>query len=269
MSAPVGAAVRAPGPDRFARHVTASGLAGIASGVLVGGVGGRLFMRVAGAAAPGAARGATTEAGFRVGEITLGGSLGLLFVGFFVGIVGAFLFVAFGPWIAWAGRWQGPVFGLLLFAVGSATSDVLNPDNVDFVILRNEPLLVAMIVTLFIAYGWLHHRLFRTIDGHLPQLTPGRSWLRFAYYDVAAIGLILAALVVPATMFTDATCDCDPPVAAGVFVLLATAGTALVWFGGASRRWTDTAGYLGVGGLAGAAAIGLTRAVADALEILG
>ena len=52
------------------RHITIGGLSGLTAGVLVGGIGGRLFMRIAGAAAGERAAGAQTEAGFTVGEIT-------------------------------------------------------------------------------------------------------------------------------------------------------------------------------------------------------
>lgn len=258
----------APGLDRLARHVTASGLAGIATGLLVGGIGGRLFMRAAGAVAPPSAQGAATEAGNRVGEITLGGSLGLvIFIGIFTGAIGAFLFVVFRPWLTWAGRWQGPVFGVLLFAVGSATSDMLNPDNRDFAILGNGTLLVAMIFALFVVYGWLQYRLFDAVDRRLPYLRPGRNLLRVVYYWVTVSGLLLAVLLVPQAMFTRETCDCDPPRAVGLFVVVTAVGTAVVWL--ASRRWTQTAAYLGVGGAIGAGALGLGRAIADALEILG
>ena len=51
------------------RHIVAVGLAGLAAGFLVGGLGGRVFMRIAAAAASPLVQGATTEAGASIGEI--------------------------------------------------------------------------------------------------------------------------------------------------------------------------------------------------------
>ena len=96
-------------------------------------------MRVSGALAPDFAQGVSTEAGNRVGEITLGGTLVLVFIiGIAAGITGAVLYAVFRPWLAWAGRFRGVAFGVVLFAAGSATSDVLNPDNPDFFIVGNK-----------------------------------------------------------------------------------------------------------------------------------
>jgi hypothetical protein len=149
-------------PLSLLRFLTVSGLAGLVAGIIVGGAGARLFMRIAGAAAGERARGATTEAGFTVGEITVGGTVELVvFVGIFAGIVGASLYVLFRPWLAWAGPWRGTAFGVVLFALGSATSDVLNPDNVDFAILGNEFLVVATAFALFIGFGALIDAAFR------------------------------------------------------------------------------------------------------------
>lgn len=60
------------------RHIAIAGIAGLATGIVVGGGGGRLFMRAAGAAARDTAQGARTEAGFTVGEVTFGGTVALI-----------------------------------------------------------------------------------------------------------------------------------------------------------------------------------------------
>ena len=95
----------------LARYVAIAGLAGLIAGFLVGGIGGRLFMRIAGAAAPDRAQGAGTEAGFTVGEVTAEGTIGLIvFIGIFVGVIGAVVYVVSIPWLSWAGRWRGLLF---------------------------------------------------------------------------------------------------------------------------------------------------------------
>ena len=71
-TAPVGAVQRSHrNVHLVSREIAVIGIAGAIVGVLVGGLGSRIFMRIAGAVAPDAMQGATTEAGARIGEITL------------------------------------------------------------------------------------------------------------------------------------------------------------------------------------------------------
>jgi hypothetical protein len=250
-----------------ARHVVVGGVAGLVTGLLVGGGGGRLFMRIAGAAAADSAQGRTTEAGFTVGEVTLGGSLGLIvFVGIFVGIVGAVLYLIFRPWLAWTGRWRGVAYGLLLFAVGSAMSDVMNPDNIDFFILGNEMLVVAMIVALFVGFGVFMEWMFGIMDRRLPAVEGTARW---AYAFLAVLGAGAGGLTTPFLLFNRQACDCDPPLVAATFVIVAAVGTALSWWNivHPSRLWTVAVAF-GLTGVTGAAVFGLIRALSDALEII-
>jgi hypothetical protein len=255
----------------LARYLTVCGLAGLIAGVVVGGVGGRLFMRIAGAAAGKRAAGATTEAGFTVGEITAGGTLGLvLFLGVFVGIAGAAVYVVLRPWLAWTGPWRGVVFGVVLFAVGSATSDLLNPDNIDFVILGNGPLLVSMIAALFVGFGALIDRLTGWLARRSPGTGRSHPLASITYATLAALGIVLGTSLLGMSMFTRSACDCDPPLVASTFLAIAACGTAL-WIVSAfsdSTRLPLVARALGLVGLAGAAAAGFVRAFNDAVEVL-
>jgi hypothetical protein len=267
------AAYRAPESVPFAssvglaRHLSVAGIAGLITGLLVGGLGGRLFMRIAGAASP-AARGRTTEAGFTVGRITLDGTLGLvIFVGLFVGVGGAVLYMVFRPWLHRAGKWRGVAFGVLLFGIGSATSDVLNPDNIDFRILGNRVLLVSMIFGLFVGFGVLIDWLFGVLDRQLPNAY--RPPARVVYPLLALLGVGLAVLFVPFALFSDQACDCEPPLVASSFVVVAAVGTVVRWWNGLhERRYLPIARMLGLMGLGGAYVFGLIRAVSDAIEII-
>lgn len=251
---------------RVVHHLTIVGIAGVVSGLLVGGVGGRLFMRVAGAVAPRHVQGIPTEAGNRIGEVTIGGSLGLIiFIGIFTGAAGAAFYVIARPWLEWAGRYRGLVFGVFLFGVTSATSDVLNPDNPDFFFLGNHALVVAMAAALFIGYGLSIELLVRRLEGTVPVASSRRALIGRSLF-VAAGALLVSGPLVLAALFTDQTCDCDPPMIVGWFVLLAAGGTALWWLGNAKTR--RAAIVLGYGGLAGAAVFGLIRAIADSIEII-
>lgn len=252
----------------LARHITVAGLAGLVTGLVVGGLGGRLFMRIAGAAAPDSAQGATTEAGFTVGEITLGGTVGLvIFIGIFVGIVGAVMYLVFRPWLAWTGRWRGVTFGLVLFAVGSATSDVLNPDNRDFVILGNSVLIVVMIFGLFVGFGALMEWMFGILDRRLPTID-NRS-ARWAYTFLALNGASAGGLLAPFFLFSRQACDCDPPMVSSALVVITAVGTLVWWWNAIKPNGRSaSAMLLGFLGLAGATAFGLTRALADAIKII-
>ena len=227
-------------------------------------------MRIAAATAPDIARGTSTEAGFTVGEVTLGGTIGLVvFAGIIVaGIIGAVLYVVFRPWLAWAGRSRGPVFGVVLLAVASATSDVLNPDNFDFIVLRNAPLDVALIVVVFLGFGVVLDVAYRVLDARLPEPT-GRP--RPLHVLVVLLGVTVGAPLTLVVLFTSNACACDPPLVASLFTVLAGFGTLLWWRGGAQPR-DDRFGVLGpvAGflGLAGATGFGLLRAISDAIAVI-
>jgi hypothetical protein len=255
------------------RHIAIGGFAGLITGVVVGGVGGRLFMRIAGAVARDSAQGATTEAGFTVGEVTFGGTVALiLFIGVFVGIVGAVLYLVFRPWLTWARQWRGAAFGVVLFAVGSATSDVMNPDNADFFILGNSLFLVVLIVVLFLVFGVVVDLLFGFLDARLPGRDEGWSAIGVVYAMVSAVGILAAAGLPFAIFVGDSACSCGPPVIASWSVAIAGVGTLVWWvialFPG-SPPWLRTgatvAGYIGA---LGVLVFGLLRAVSDALDII-
>ena len=254
----------------LARHITIAGFSGLITGVLVGGIGGRLFMRIAGAIAGDVAQGRTTEAGFTVGEVTVEGTLGLvIFIGIFSGFAVATYYVMFFPWVAWARRWRGVVFGLIGFAGASATSDLLNPDNIDFVILANEPIVVGMIVLLFVAFGVVIDGLYRLLDAYVPA--PGGN-VNAVFYTVSAFGLFIGSGGAGVIVGGDA-CDCAPLLGV-VWSIVIVAGATITWWLSVlvarSPIWlgraSAIAGYLGT---AGVLIFGLIRAISDAAEIIG
>jgi hypothetical protein len=246
-----------------------AGLAGLVTGVLVGGIGGRIFMRIAGAIAPGSSQGRNTEAGFRVGEVTFGGSTGLIiFIGLFSGFVAAAYWVALFPWLTVAGRFHGVAFGIVGFAAASATSDLMNTDNIDFTILKNEPVVVVMIFLLFITFGVVLDLTYRLIDKRTPVPDPN---LNAVFYTLSALGLFMGSFAA-ITILTSEACSCTPPMGVGWSLLLVAAATIAWWVSVLTARspaWlgraSAVAGYLG---LAGVLVFGLIRAISDAVEII-
>lgn len=158
------------------------------AGALVGGVGSRLAMRVAAIAAP-EARGAITEAGAVVGEITMAGTIGLvLFAGLGSAVLGAGTFTVLRPWLPGAAAARGVVFGSLLLALlGTA---VIDPSNADFVILDDGALNVSLFSGLFVAFGLVAAGTVRLLGERWgPSATPSlRTWL---------LSLLMAVPIVP------------------------------------------------------------------------
>jgi hypothetical protein len=216
-----------------------------------------------------AAQGRTTEAGFTVGEVTFGGTVGLIiFVGILFGLFGAVFYVVLFPWLMWAGTWRGVAFGVTMFAAGSAMSDVMNTDNIDFFILKNEPILVGVIFLLFIGFGAVIDWMYRIIDRYAPE--PTRD-VNAAYYVFSALGLIFVGGAFVA-LFTGDLCDCDPPIGVAWSMTIAAVGTVTWWVSRLATRspkWlNNAAAVIGYVGTVGVLVFGLIRALSDAAEII-
>ena len=255
----------------LARHIVTAGLAGLGAGILVGGLGGRIFMRIVAAAASPLVQGARTEADAIIGEVSVEGSIFLIvFMGIFSGIIGAFLFAAFRPWLQWTGRYLGLAFGVVLIAVGSASSDMLNPDNPDFFLLGNGIFVVGLIFALFLLFGMVISTFYRRLDKRLPR-TDGARGLARTYIVIAVVAFVFVLDGALSALFGNNVCGCDPPLVAGLFVLLVVLGTLLFWASGISARFEkmeSVARIMGYLGLVGATAFGLVRAVSDAVTVI-
>jgi hypothetical protein len=130
--------------------------------------------------------GSFTENGNQVGDITLGGTAGLIaFVGIPNGIVAGLIVFAVRRWLPHGWLQRGLVFSAVLLALLGGT--VIDPDNVDFLILEPPGLAVALFGLLFLAAGFV-----------LPPLAErwGPGVPRFLYRaDVTVAGAILVAAV--------------------------------------------------------------------------
>jgi hypothetical protein len=176
--------------DVMAARLRAAAIVAIGSGIagaLVGGLGSRLVMRLAALAAP-EVRGAVTENGAIVGEITLAGTVALmLFAGVASTALGAGAFIVAKPWLPRRTVPRGLVFGgFLLATMGASVIDAGNPD---FVILGDRLLNVAMFSALFLAFGVVASAAFTTLEARVPvaaSLSP-RMWVVSA---VCALPLI-------------------------------------------------------------------------------
>jgi hypothetical protein len=152
------------------RTLAVAATAGVAAGVLVAGLGGRLVMRILGATSGDAAQGRVTEADEVVGEITAGGTVGLvIFVGVFGGIFTALAFVVVRRWLPTTAGPAGLVAGVLLLGT-IGVGDAMSPDNVDFAILRPTWLAVTLIVVVALLFGVTFTALAARLDAGMPTL---------------------------------------------------------------------------------------------------
>lgn len=164
--------------------IASGNVAGFVAGLVAGGVGSRLAMRILSITSP-EARGATTEAGEVVGEISLGGTLFLLVVGALLGVGGGLAYVALRRWLPSKGT--GLVFGLLTLAASGRL--LVDPDNIDFVILDPAMLAIAMFASLPVFFGLIVVPLQARLE---PFFTRPRS--KVATVAVLAAGLLPLAL---------------------------------------------------------------------------
>ena len=185
----------APGPEvsalrRYLWWANVATVAALASGILVAWAGGRLAMRILAATSPASAQGRLTEAQANVGFPTIEGSIALLFFGGLpAGFAAAFIFVLIRRWLP-AGRWAGPVLGVLLLLVFGASVEPFRADNIDFAIVGPGWLSVALFSALAVLHGAVVAAVAGAFSGRLP-LPSGQKW---KYY----LPLLAAVVFVPA-----------------------------------------------------------------------
>jgi hypothetical protein len=179
--------------DEILRDIARGGLAGLIVGIVVAGLGGRIVMRLAALIVP-SATGAFTENGNRIGDITLAGSLVLIvFVGLLAAVFFGVIWVVISPWLPGRGWVKGVVAMPIAVAFGAV--GLIEGGNVDFFVLRRDPLVVAVLVALValtapamaLADGWL--------DRHLPHAPSGRSTAGGIYVALTVIGGTLGAML--------------------------------------------------------------------------
>jgi hypothetical protein len=224
-TAPEGRALtllRTPAELRLASSCVGSLIAGL----LVGGLGPRLVMRLSAMAADDSRIGLLTENGNVVGAITTEGTLALLlFVGLPAGLsMGLFLFLLRSVLPA---RFLPLWVSLVLLAFASPL--VIDPGNADFTIVGNGALNVAMFVALFPAFGfcsiWIAERFERwLVQPPLARLAP----LTIAGSVLGACFGVLGLLVLMVASGPLATALLVVFSAAAIVAIAPNAGTSLL-----------------------------------------
>src|SRR5215207_4800384 len=185
---------------RFLRIIAIAVGAGAVSGVLVLGCGGRLVMRILATTSGDQAQGLFTEAEERVGEITFSGTFGfVVFIGIFGGIFGALVYLLVRRWLAGPAWAAGLVIGML--GLGFARLDPLDPDNVDFAILRPDWLTVLLLGLLPLLYGVVVVSMIERLDLSYPTLAwrPSAIVAHLPLLALAAFPPLIAGMILAST----------------------------------------------------------------------
>jgi hypothetical protein len=199
----------------FFRAAGIGSLAGALSGLVVGGLGGRLAMRIAAIVAGPVMVGETTENGNRVGDITVEGTVALIIIGgVFAGIVGGLAYEVVRPWFVTFGRWRGLVFGLvLLVAIGSV---VINPDNIDFRRFGSPALNTFLFAVLFILFGVVLAPIEERLRRAVPDLPVRPHGIGTTIAEAAVILALLPAGLLAASAVVELVSLARGPIDASV-----------------------------------------------------
>jgi hypothetical protein len=145
------AADRWAGVEPFARLVSATILIGAATGAVIGGIGGRIAMRILFLTSDDAVAGVTSDDGFEIGRFDLADTLQLVIVTTFLGVVAALFFLVAHPFVRPLGRWAVPAAAVFYGAVGGAL--LVHTDGVDFTLLEPAWLAIGLFVSLAAGFG--------------------------------------------------------------------------------------------------------------------
>jgi hypothetical protein len=201
------------------RDIARGGIAGVLTGAVVAGIGGRVVMRLAAVAVPESAA-SFTENGFVIGSITPAGSLGLIAFGAVTGLVVGAFWVAVATWIPGTGVRRALATMPLAVAVGGV--GLVEGSNSDFRVLQNDPLVVAMLLGLVAAVGFVVALADDVLDRWLPAVAGGRRGV------VAVYAILTAFVTLP--ILAGGLLTGAPPRMAMSLALVVAGGATLVWW---------------------------------------
>ena len=176
---------------RYLRGVAIALVGGFWAGALVTGPFVRLIMRMLAVTAGDDAQGRLTDAEEVVGNIDVGGTIGLIvFGGILPGLLSGAIYVVFRRWLP-SGRLGGVVFGALHLVIAATRIDPLRPDNPDFDLLGPGWLAVAAFGLAAVVHGMAVVAIANRYSHHFPPpaSTPAERTRAFVPLGVAALVL--------------------------------------------------------------------------------
>jgi hypothetical protein len=175
----------------FVRALTVGVFVGALVGALIGGVGGRVAMRVLAVTSDDDFRGALTDDEEVVGEITMGGTVGLIIFIAILGVALDLLYLVLRRWLPARRPLRALSLAGLLWAVQGA--DMFDPDGFDFTELEPRWLSVAMFSAILLAAGAVT---VLATDSALERWPEPRLRNLYAYLPLLGV-LALFPLLVP------------------------------------------------------------------------
>ena len=158
-------------------YVTVAIVAGVTSGVLVAGAGGRLIMRLLAVTAGDPAQGRLTEADEVVGRITTGGTVSfIVFTALFLGGGSGVLYLLVSRWLP-RGRLGGLAFGALLLVLAATRVEPLRADNEAFGLVGPGWLAALVFAALVLLHGTVVAALAARYSRSLPLIGRDRRAL--------------------------------------------------------------------------------------------
>ncbi len=137
--------------EPIVRMVSATVIIGAGLGALIGGIGGRLAMRVLFATSDDGVKGVTSDDGFEIGRFTLGNTIGLVVLTAFIGVLAALVYLVASPFVAPLGAGVVPAMAALYGVLGGAM--MVHRDGIDFNLLEPVALAIGLFVAICAAFG--------------------------------------------------------------------------------------------------------------------
>jgi len=230
---------------RVVREIARGGLAGLITGTLMGGIGGRVAMRIS-SLIDMQERALRTENGALVGELTLEGTLGLVvFVGIFTGIGMAVIWVVVQRWLPSTGVARYAAAGVVGVAMGGRFA--IDGRNFDFRILDPAVGQATIFIVLAGITGAVVVRVDRWLERRLPRPT-GMPLL--GYSAVSLLGIVIAVPFIT-LYFNREDCACvSPPRLVGSLLIVVGLLTLFSWLrevrGSGSPGWMSNIAQIAV-----------------------
>ena len=167
-----------------ARRVSAGVVGGLATGALVGGIGGRFAMFVLRLTSDPSLHGLKTDDGFTIGRFS-GETLFLVLLTAGLGVVGGLLYLGVRAWLP--ERWRAVLAGVFGGIVGGAL--VIDPHGIDFTVLEPLPLAIAMFIALPAIYGVAMSLFVERLLRSNPGASTSWGWM-FGLLPLVALGAV-------------------------------------------------------------------------------
>ena len=139
------------GVARLARLFSSTVVIGAVTGAVLGGLGGRLAMRILFLTSGDKVKGIESDDGFTIGQFTLADTIGLVILCTVLGVFAAMLFLLAQPFVERFGAFAVPAMALFYGVVAGAA--IVNPDGVDFTVLEPVALAIVLFVAIFAGFG--------------------------------------------------------------------------------------------------------------------